>query len=121
MKTTIMTLLVLLAPTLAMASGSGAGFTCNLNAMTKDERVQHATLAAELFAAVQERKELSNGYALRLSVERWLDAARWADLERKCCPFFAFELELESHGGPLWLRIRGAEGVKAFIREELGL
>jgi hypothetical protein len=121
MKTTIMTLLLMLAPTLAMASGSGAGFTCNLNAMTKDERVQHATLAAELFAAVQERKELSNGYALRLPADRWLDAARWADLERKCCPFFAFDLDAAAGHGPLWLKITGGPGVKAFMKDELGL
>jgi hypothetical protein len=27
----------------------------------------------------------------------------------------------EQEGGPLWLRLRGREGVKAFIEAELGL
>jgi len=121
MRTTFMTLWLTLFPALAIASGSGAGFTCNLESMTKAERVRHSALAAELFAAVQERRELANGYALRLPAERWLAAARWADLERKCCPFFAFELDAAPGHGPLWFKITGGPGVKAFMKDELGL
>jgi len=65
--------------------------------------------------------ELRDGYAFRLAPGALATTADWVALESRCCPFFAFELELESHGGPLWLRICGAEDVKAFIREELGL
>jgi hypothetical protein len=92
-----------------------------MRAMTSDERTQHAALAAELFASVQERKELSNGYALRLPAGRWLDAARWAELEQKCCPFFSFTLDAAADRGPLWLRITGRAGVKEFMKDELGL
>src|SRR5262252_5148774 len=106
-------------PALAPAA-PGAGFACDLNALTKDERARHAALAAELFAAVEERRELADGYALRLPAERWLDAARWAELERKCCPFFAFDLTAAAERGPLWLRITGRAGVKAFMKEEMG-
>jgi hypothetical protein len=123
-----MTLLLLsstaLGPTLCMgapASGTGAGFSCDLQAMTGAERVQHAALGAELFAAVEERKELANGYALRLPAGRWLDTARWAELERKCCPFFAFELDAAAGHGPLWLKITGGPGVKAFMKDVFAL
>jgi hypothetical protein len=37
--------------------------------------------------------------------------------ERICCPFFAFELIFEPNLGSIWLRVRGAEGVKVFTRE----
>ena len=65
--------------------------------------------------------ELANGYAFRLPAERWLAVARWAELERKCCPFFAVELSAAPDRGPVWLRITGAAGVKAFMKEEMGL
>ena len=99
---------------------AGHGFACDLRALTSDERAQHAELGQQLLAAIQERRELPNGYAFRLAASEWLVAARWAALERKCCPFFAFELDSAPDGGPLWLRLTGRAGVKAFMREELG-
>ena len=123
MSRTLMTILVSLLPSLALAGGAGAshGFACDMRAMTKDERAQHAALAAELFASIQEQKELPNGYAFKLPAERWLDAARWAALEKKCCPFFAFELRAGADGEPLWFEITGRPGAKAFMKEEFGL
>jgi hypothetical protein len=50
-----------------------------------------------------------------------MTAAEWVSFERKCCPFFAFELEQAKDQGPFWLRITGSEGVKPFIVEEFGL
>src|SRR6185369_16275999 len=86
-----------------------------------DERAQHGALALELFAAIQEKRELADGYAFRLPPERWLDAARWAALEKKCCPFFAFALRAAPDRGPLWLEVTGRPGAKAFMKAELGL
>jgi hypothetical protein len=42
--------------------------------------------------------------------------------ERICCPFFAFELIFEPRSdlGSIWLRVRGAEGVKEFIERVYG-
>jgi hypothetical protein len=42
-------------------------------------------------------------------------------LERLCCPFFAFQLEISKDGAPLWLRITGEEGVKEFMQLEFGI
>ncbi|PLS84626.1 MAG: hypothetical protein CYG60_16960 [Actinobacteria bacterium] len=41
------------------------------------------------------------------------------DAERACCPFFAFELRFEPHGGRISLRVRGPEGTKEFVKAEL--
>ena len=123
MRRTLLAMLMSTIPAVALAAGSnqGHGFACDLRALTTEERAQHATLAGGLFAAILERKELSNGYALRLPPERWLDAARWAELERKCCPFFSFELNAGADRGPLWLTITGRSGAKAFMNDEFGL
>jgi hypothetical protein len=52
---------------------------------------------------------------------RWLDAAKWAELEAKCCPFFSFELNAVADRGPVWLEVTGRTGAKAFMKEEFGL
>src|SRR5690242_20150328 len=119
----LLAILTSLIPALAFAGDADAGhrFACNMRAMTKDERTQHAALALELFASIEERRELANGYAFRLPPERWLDAARWAALEKKCCPFFAFGLSAAAEGGPIWLEITGGPGAKAFMKDEFGL
>ena len=111
--------LLSLSPVVAMAAP--VPFACNMRAMTPVERTQHAALSHQLLGGVREKRELPNGYALRLPPEQWLSAARWSVLERKCCPFFAFELASEANHGPVWLRITGAPGAKAFMRDEFGL
>src|SRR5262245_64576118 len=109
MPRTLLTMMLSLIPSLALAGGAAAGhgFACDMRALTKDQRAQHAELAHALFAVVQEQKELPNGYAFRLPAERWLDAARWAELESRCCPFFSFELNAAADRGPLWLEVTG--------------
>jgi hypothetical protein len=119
MKMFLVTLLM--APLGFGSIAAGERFACNMNAMTAAERARHPELSHTLFAAVQEKRELTNGYAFRLPPADFMAAAEWVSSERKCCPFFAFQLELSKDQGPLWLRITGVEGVKPFIVEEFQL
>jgi hypothetical protein len=96
-------------------------FACNMTALTSVERARHQDLSRALLAAVQEKSELRHGYAFRLPPSALLTAAEWVSFERKCCPFFAFQIEQPKDEGPVWLRITGSEGVKAFIEEEFRL
>jgi hypothetical protein len=92
-------------------------FVCKLYAMSAAQRARHSELAARLADAVSERRELADGYALRVAVEK-IDlaaAAEWITLERRCCPFLRFQLEAEPDDGPVWLRLTGATGVKEFL------
>lgn len=91
---------------------------CNVNGLTSGERARHQELSQTLLSAVQQKSELRDGYAFRLPSSALLTAAEWVSLERKCCPFFTFEIEQPKNQGPVWLRITGPEGVKAFIEEE---
>jgi len=99
------------------------GFYCNIKALSPAERQRQKELGQVLRAANLETKELADGYAFRLrsEVASLADLAEWVTNERKCCPFFDFDIGLERDGGPLWLKLRGNEGVKAFIRNEFGL
>jgi len=106
-----------------IAAGSAGGttpFACRISALTEAERAAYETLSQRLLGAVQERRELKDGYAFRLPPKSLIAAAGWVSYERRCCPFFDFELEVAKDGGPLWLRLTGSEGVKEFIRAEFG-
>jgi hypothetical protein len=119
MKTLLASVLMALVP----LSGADAGekFACNLKALNATERARYQELTKALMTATQEKRELPNGYGFRLSPSSLMAAAEWISFERKCCPFFTFDLEQARDEGPVWLRITGSEGVKAFIRAEFQL
>ena len=94
-------------------------FACNLKALTSAERKQHEQLTVMLFTSTVERRELPDGYAFRFPAAISMSKlAQWVDNERKCCPFFDFQLEQGREQGALWMRLTGRAGVKQFIREE---
>lgn len=97
-------------------------FACNMNGFDPAERQEHVAAIREVFGAVEEIRELPDGYAFRLpSAAAWVrKVADFLTKERLCCPFFGFALELEPEGGALWLRLTGREGVKPFIAAEIG-
>jgi hypothetical protein len=99
-----------------------ATFFCDMKAMSKTERERYVELREKLEGAVDETQESESGYAFRLRSEAvsLLEVAEWVEKERKCCPFFDFEIAAERGGGPVRLKISGVEGVKAFLRMEFG-
>jgi hypothetical protein len=96
-------------------------FACDMTAIAADQRGAHFATIEELFRAVEEVRELPNGYAFRLANDPHviLTAAQFIALERLCCPFFGFALEIENEGEAVWLRLTGREGVKPFIMAEI--
>jgi hypothetical protein len=89
---------------------------CNRDGLTAAERARSAALRGALRAATVERAELSDGWAFRLSADASLPAvAEWIALERRCCPFFRFRLDVDGETGPVWLRLTGPAGVKEFL------
>jgi hypothetical protein len=102
---------------------SESPIACNLNALNKEQRRRHQSMTAQLRAAVQETRELPDGYSFRLpsdeaTIQR---TAEWITLERRCCPFIAFGLEAGRENGPLWLSLTGREGVRPFLKIEFGI
>lgn len=96
-------------------------FACDMSAIEPGRRQKHLATSEALFRAVVDIGELPDGYAFRLPNESevLLKAAEFVSLERLCCPFLGFALEVEPESGAVWLRLTGREGVKAFIREEI--
>jgi hypothetical protein len=93
---------------------------CNLSDSERATRGEEIT--QNLFKHVQQVKELADGYAYRFPAgKEWAGKLMEFILaERDCCPFFTFELVFEPNPGPLWLRLRGGQGVKEFIASAFG-
>lgn len=115
-------LLATLGLTLAMVAPARAteGFACRMHALSAAERGRHHALMSELLGSVAERAELPDGYGFRFAPDELPRVAEWIGLEQRCCPFFSFDLAIARDSGPLWLRMRGSQGVKDFIRAEFG-
>ncbi len=92
---------------------------CSLSGPEEFEKRRE--LAAEIFGECRQVEELADGYAFGFPGSAgWVDRlVDFVNSERVCCPFFAFELVFEPGLGPVWLRVKGAEGVKEFIEREL--
>jgi len=96
---------------------------CNLFGLTAAERLRQQELHKQLFSRAENIRELSNGYAVGLpgTKENILAVAEFISLERVCCSFFRFELEVGRQEEPVWLSITGGEGVKEFLKTQFKL
>jgi hypothetical protein len=93
-----------------------------MTAIPFERRTEHLSTIEAVFRSVDEMRELSNGYAFRLKSAPLIlkTAAEFIELERLCCPFFGFVLEVLGEGGEIWLTLNGRDGVKPFILAEIG-
>ncbi|HEX5870138.1 MAG TPA: hypothetical protein VFY65_06975 [Longimicrobium sp.] len=107
---------------MTMDADSAVPLACVPGAIPAEERAGHFALAAELFGgAVQARRALEDGYAFRFAPERLDGVMRFVANERRCCPFLELTLTVSPSGGPVWLRMRGPAGTRAFLEAELRL
>ena len=97
-------------------------FACDMTAIAPEQRGAHIATIERLFRFAQNMRELPDGYAFELPNEpdALMTAAQFIALERLCCPFFGFGIEVEREGGSVWLSLTGREGVKPFIMAEIG-
>lgn len=104
-------------------SGNLPVIACDLGALDSGQRERRSELWRKLQPLIRETRETDRGYALRLDMEAstLLSIAELIALERACCPFFDFEVQVASGGGPIWLRLTGREGVKQFLAAALGI
>jgi len=94
-----------------------------MSALDQEQRKQYDTLSKDVLAKHLEIKELPDGYEIRFTNNPSLFTAlsEWAALEQLCCPFLTLTLESHHDQGPIWLKATGNDGVKEFLRAELGI
>lgn len=90
--------------------------------LTDAERAERGDDVKDLFAAVEEVRELADGYAFRFSGSDTMAAnlLEFTLAERRCCPFFTFGLVFEPNEGPIWVQLRGSAAVKEFVASAWG-
>ena len=94
---------------------------CDLGALTTIERERRATLASRLRERVITIEEREDGHNLTYAPETRLSMiAEWIELERRCCPFLVFTIDVPAAGAPIVLHLSGGEGVKEFLTTALG-
>ena len=104
-----------------MSDKNQSPLACDMTAIPAGQRPVHLARSRDLFTRIDETRELPNGYEFGFAdasdvLTRLVD---FISLEKLCCPFLRFEIEVEAESGPVWLRLTGREGVKEFIREEV--
>lgn len=89
--------------------------------LTADEQVVRGEEIGALFSGIQGTRELADGYALCFpGTPPWSQRVlNFIQGERSCCLFFTFELIFLPNQGPIWLHIRGPEGVREMIADML--
>jgi hypothetical protein len=98
------------------------GFVCNMSVLTPHERERHSQNTTNLMKTLQGVAEVANGYSFHFANETQtiLQIAEFISLERLCCPFFDFTLQLRAEDKSITLQIAGTDGIKDFIRSEFG-
>ncbi len=91
---------------------------CDPSAIPADQRDRWAETGKQVYAAVQEVRELPDGYQFRIPADSamLIKVAEYLMNERLCCAFLRFTVEVEPNRGPFWLRLTGDAGVKEYLR-----
>jgi len=115
-KLLLTTLCLVLSALMSEPSGGAeARAHCNIAALSAADRARDRELIPILASALQERKDLADGYAYRFDRRVLKLLAEWVEIEAKCCQPLTYEVALEPQpGGALWVRITGHEA-KEFI------
>ncbi len=107
--------------TIEMDSTANSSFlVCKLSGPELQKR--KAALQLEIFSNVKKYLELENGYAFYFDdregfLEKLLD---YMLAERKCCPFFEFDLTIKPDNEGIELSLTGPDGVKDLMNELIG-
>ena len=94
---------------------------CDMTAIPSAEREHHRRATRRVVTSATVIQETQDGFAFQLSSDDYQAAAEFVALERLCCPFLQFALEVTPGMGPVWLRVDGPPGAGAFLRLELQL
>ena len=98
--------------------GATPAFACDMDAFTSQQRERHMALIEQHLLAADGTKELPDGYQLCYDngSHRYAELAEWIGLERLCCPWIQFGLDLE--GETVTLSLRAAEAARPVLAEE---
>ena len=103
-------------------SSKSLPIACDLTVFTDAERKAHRGEAEQMLASA-ETEELPDGFLLRYADQPGLigHLGAFVEGERRCCPFFSFELRAEAGSPHVLLTIKGPPEAKAILAAGLEL
>lgn len=102
------------------ASAPPPVFACRLGALTPVERAQQKELRATLLQGTTRVADDAEGFTFHFAADvPPATVIAWVQMERRCCPFLRFTLDVPEEDGPSRLRVWGAPGAKAFVAAEM--
>jgi hypothetical protein len=95
---------------------------CQLEALDESQRKRQKELLRIVRGKIQRTVELPQGYALQMPNDHatFLEVAEWVSLERRCCAFAEFALEMRLDDS-VWVTLTGKPGAKEVLAAEMGL
>jgi hypothetical protein len=94
--------------------------TCNMDVFNREQREDHIRVTTELVKAMQNIREIQNGYEFVFPNESQYitGIAEFIANERLCCPFLEFGLNVKSNDPSISLSLSGPVGTQEFLRAE---
>jgi hypothetical protein len=91
---------------------------CDLTVFTPTERAEHRTRSQSVLGAIERLTEEAEGFVLAFaaSPSRRGEVEHWIEAERRCCPFFHFEVWDENSGDTFAVRVSGPGAAKEILR-----
>ena len=101
--------------------GGAIPIACDLTVFTPEQRAEHLERTRRVFSAIARLTEEMDGFTLTFHAARGLgdEVGRWIEGERRCCPFFVFDVTGDRGDGSFALRVAGPEGAKEILRGSL--
>lgn len=93
---------------------------CNMRAFDENQRRRYEELRKRLTAVRQEIREDPDAYSFRLQPDAGVltELVEWITLERLCCPFLQFTIDVSPADGPVWLTLGHGSEIKEFLKQE---
>jgi len=97
---------------------SARPIACDLTVFSITERLKHVALAKSLLAHARRVIEHEDGFTFVFESSPGLEMkiAEWVRKEKRCCPFFSFEVSRADTPPSIGLRISGPDGAKEILR-----
>jgi hypothetical protein len=94
---------------------------CDLTVFSYSERIKHLVLAKSLLGKARQVIEHKDGFTFVFQQSSHLETkiTDWVSKEKRCCPFFSFELSRANTPPSLSLCISGPNGAKEILRPGL--
>ncbi len=91
-----------------------------MRAFDENERRRYEELCKRLAIARQEIREELEAFSFRFQPDAAVltELVEWITLERLCCPFFQFTIDVSPADGPVWLTLGYGSEIKEFLKQE---